>query len=82
MGTSPTDPIFVYMEPTPQDGLKKLRLAIEKEHPVLIIIDPILKMVRVKDVNAYAELSNALEPVLALARETGAHILGGLVLIN
>jgi len=75
MGAGPGDPILLYIYPSPRDGLLKLKQATEKEKPALITIDPIFKMVRVKDTNAYAELSNALEPVLTIARETGAHIL-------
>jgi len=76
MGATSDDPISVFIAPSPQDGLAQLREAAERERPALIIVDPILKMVRVKDGNDYATMSAALEPVLTLARETGAHVLG------
>ena len=76
MGATPEDPISVFIAPSPQDGVAKLREVAERERPALIIVDPILKMVRVKDSNDYAIMSAALEPLLTLARETGAHVLG------
>ena len=76
MGATSNDPIFVFIAPSPQDGVAKLHEVAERERPALIIVDPILKMVRVKDGNDYATMSAALEPVLTLARQTGAHVLG------
>ncbi len=75
MGASPEDPIKVFIAPSPQDGLAQLRQAAERERPVLIIVDPLIKLIRVKDANDYAAVSQALEPLLSLARETGAHVL-------
>jgi len=76
MGATPEDPISVFIAPSPQDGLVQLQEATERERPALIIVDPIFKLVRVKDSNDYAEVSNALEPLLTMARRTGAHVLG------
>lgn len=76
MGATSDDPISVFIAPSPQDGLSKLHEVAERERPALIIVDPILKMVRVRDSNDYAIMSAALEPILTLARETGAHVLG------
>jgi archaellum biogenesis ATPase FlaH len=41
----------------------------------LIIIDPIFRFVGVKDINAYIDVSDALERLLELARKSGVHIL-------
>ena len=43
--------------------------------PALAIVDLVLKMVRLRDASDYAEVGAKLEPLLDLARETGAHIL-------
>src|SRR5262249_37414999 len=43
--------------------------------PVLVIVDPLFRFVRVRDGNDYAAVTNALEPLHALARESGAHVL-------
>lgn len=69
------DPVFVYCARAPQEGLPLLRQAAEQHKPGLIIVDPLLRLVRVRDANDYAVVTAALEPLLALARETGAHML-------
>ena len=43
--------------------------------PVLVIIDPLFRFTRVADTNDYARVTAALEPLLALARTTGTHVL-------
>jgi AAA domain len=40
-----------------------------------IIADPLFRFVRVRDGNDYAAVTNALEPLHALARESGAYVL-------
>lgn len=75
MGTTADDPIKVFVAPSPRDGLQQLHAAAERERPGLIVIDPIVKFTRVKDLNDYAQVTTALEPLLTLARETGAHML-------
>jgi hypothetical protein len=75
MGASSADPISVFIAPSPSDGLQQLRLATEREQPAFIVIDPLLRFVRVKDANDYAAMTGALEPLLTLARETRAHVL-------
>jgi hypothetical protein len=47
---------------------------VEEKKPVLLIIDPLFRFTRVKDGNDYAQVTGALEPLLVLARETGAHV--------
>ena len=75
MGAEHTDPILVHVAKAPVDGLKALLTLIRKHRPVLVIIDPLLRFTRVKDEKAYAELSNALEGVMAAAREHSVTIL-------
>lgn len=75
MGATADDPVKFFIAPSPTDGLQQLRAAAEQEKPGLIIIDPIVKFTRVKDLNDYAQVTTALEPLLTLARETGAHVL-------
>lgn len=75
MGTQDDDPIFVLFSSLPEDGLEQLRAATEEQKPRLVIVDTLIRGVRLKDLNDYALVSRALEPFLALARETGAHVL-------
>jgi hypothetical protein len=67
--------VRLFVAPSPQDGLPRLRAAAEQERPALIIVDPLLRFVRVRDANDYAAVTQALEPLMALARDTGAHVL-------
>jgi hypothetical protein len=57
-----------------KEGMAALRNAITLYQPVLVIADPVLKLVRVRDSSDYAELTRELEPVIELARTTGCHI--------
>ena len=75
MGATEDDNVSVFIEPSPTDGFLQLRDAVQRDHPVLIVVDPLLKLIRVKDANDYALVSQALEPLLSLARDTGAHVL-------
>lgn len=41
----------------------------------LLVIDVLQKFIRVRDLNDYALVTNALEPLLTVARESGCHVL-------
>ena len=75
MGATHDDEIFIFCASSPSDGLAQLHEATKKDKPALVIIDPLFRMVRVKDGNDYAQMTAALEPLMALARDTGAHVL-------
>jgi len=74
MGANEADPIALVFPP-----LTKARGALEKavlrDKPGLVIIDPLVKGLIFRDMNEYAPVSRELEPLLQLARETGAHIM-------
>lgn len=70
-----SEPLWIFAGTPPQDGLAWLRRECEARRPVLVIVDTLLKLIRVRDSNDYAEVSRALEPLLALARETGTHVM-------
>jgi hypothetical protein len=57
------------------EAIRQLRAAIEKYEPVLVVIDTLFRLIRVKEVNAYGEVGNSIEPLLAMARELGAHVM-------
>jgi hypothetical protein len=75
MGARGDEDVRFFIAPSPEDGLRQLREATERERPVLIVVDPLLRFVRVRDANDYAVVTAALEPLVSLARETGAHVL-------
>jgi hypothetical protein len=76
MGASEED-ILIHTGRTPSDALTALEEAIEKYSPVLVIIDPLSRFVRVADFNSYGDVTRALEPLIDLARsaECQPHIL-------
>jgi hypothetical protein len=74
MGAS-DESIFVHVGAAPEDALAALKSAIVDHKPVLAIVDPLLKLVRLRDANDYAEVSRAMEPLIELARTSGCHIL-------
>ena len=67
--------ILVHVGSAPEDALREFADLLRAHRPALAIVDPVLKMVRLRDASDYAEVSAKLEPLLDLARETGAHIL-------
>lgn len=75
MGARAGDPVHVFIAPSPEDGMAQLRATAEAERPALIVVDPLLRFVRVRDANDYAMVTAALEPLMAIARDTGACVL-------
>lgn len=75
MGATGEEEIYIYASTAPADAIKQIRAVAEERKPVLVIIDPLFRLARVKDSNDYAQVTQALEPLLSLARETGAHVL-------
>jgi len=59
---------------TSKEGIAALQSAISLYQPTLVIADPVLKLVRVRDSSDYAELTRELEPIIELARQNNCHI--------
>lgn len=75
MGATGEEEIYIFAATAPADALARIRVVAEDKRPALIIIDPLFRLTRVKDGNDYAQVTTALEPLLVLARQTGAHVL-------
>lgn len=76
LGADGSEPIFLASRPpSGKQENSEIRTAIKKYQASLVIIDPLFRAVKVRDSSAYAEVSTALEPLLYLARDSGAHIL-------
>ena len=73
MGASDDDIQIAFV--TPQDALTALELAVAGHEPALTIIDPLSRLVRVRDFNEYGPMIRALEPFIDLARKSACHIL-------
>jgi hypothetical protein len=57
------------------DPLRWLREEIDRQQPVLIVLDSLGRFLRVADFNDYGQVTRATGPLIAVAHETGAHIL-------
>ena len=70
-----SEEIYLHFGSSPDDALQQLETAITRYQPALVIIDPLMRFIRVRDSNDYAEMTRALEPLMTMARLSGAHIL-------
>jgi hypothetical protein len=75
MGATGEEPLQLIIGPGPANAVAQLESAAQREHPVLIIVDTLQALVRAKDLNDYAVVSRALEPLVRIARHVGAHVL-------
>jgi hypothetical protein len=75
LGATGEEPIHIHCAAAPQDAMAELCRLTREIRPALVIIDPLFKFVRIADEKAYAEICQAIEPLLTLARETGAHVM-------
>jgi hypothetical protein len=75
LGATGEEEIYIHAASAPQEAVLELCELTKRIRPVLIVIDPLFKFVRIRDEKAYAEVCNAIEPLLTLARESGAHVL-------
>jgi predicted ATP-dependent serine protease len=60
MGATGTEEIYVHAASAPADALEQIRAVANDKKPVLIIIDPLFRLTRVKDGNDYAQVTAAL----------------------
>jgi hypothetical protein len=71
MGADGSLPIQFAEFGTVQNVVQVLR----QKKPVLLVVDPLIRLVNIKDENRYADIYSALGPSVDVARETGTHIL-------
>jgi hypothetical protein len=62
-------PLHFHFGRAPREAVAQIRTLAEQHHPVLIVIDTLFKVARVKDSSAYNEVQDVLEDLLDLARE-------------
>jgi hypothetical protein len=75
LGATGEEPIYVHVASAPKDAVPELCALVKTMKPVLLVIDPLFKLVRVKDEKGYAEVCASIEPLLVLARESGTCVL-------
>jgi hypothetical protein len=67
--------IWIHFSSGTDELLDTLRAAIVEHKAVLAVVDPLFRLITIKDASAYAEVGEKLKPVHALARETGCHVM-------
>jgi len=75
MGADGSEPIYVHAAAAPTEGIPALCELVRERRPVLVVIDTLFRMARIRDEKAYAETYEALGPLIDIAREVGAHVL-------
>lgn len=75
MGATENLPILIHTGSAPEQAIEELRKAVIENKALLTIVDPLQRLVRIPDLNDYAKVSLALEPLMQIARDTGCHIL-------
>ena len=75
MGAAGDEDVYVHCASAPANGIEQMGVISQQLKPALVIIDPLFRFIRVKDTNDYASVTAELDPLLALARDTGAHIM-------
>lgn len=75
MGADGTEPILIHAAAAPAEGIRALCDLVRIRKPRLLVIDPVVRLARIKDEKAYAEMYNELGPLIDAARETGAHVM-------
>jgi hypothetical protein len=75
LGVTEHDDLLICIARAPEAAIAWLREEIEKHGPVLVIVDTMQRLLRVKDGNDYATGSNATDAVIELARLANASLL-------
>ncbi len=75
MGGTLADPIRIFTGQAPAAVVRQLKEIAIHERPLLIIIDTMQRLIRAKSTDDYAEMSNLLDDVIAVASESDAAVL-------
>ena len=75
LGATGSDPLRFFFRQPVRNLLGQLTALAEEERPGLIIVDTLQRLINAKDLNDYAETTSKIDPILTLARETGAAVL-------
>ena len=68
-------PIEFVFQQASEEALKQLEEMIEDVRPVLVVVDTLAHLLRVRDLNDYAEVLRRMQPLLAITRRSKAHLL-------
>jgi len=74
MGAQPDDPVQFFCASSPPDLIPLLTARAIAERPRMIILDHLGLVLGIKDFNDYAQTTTAMQPMIALARQSGAAV--------
>lgn len=74
MGSSGEESIMVCTDASSPELLQKLFASLRKDRPALLIIDTMIRVLKLKDLNDYAQTTSALGPIMNIAREVSTHV--------
>jgi hypothetical protein len=79
MGASPDLPIYIHtgsaLMVSAGQAIIDLDKVIGEKKAVLAVVDTLQRLLRLKDLNKYGEVSLTLEPLVKVARDSGCHIM-------
>jgi RecA-family ATPase len=74
LGFTDTNPLHLCFASS-ENVLEQVLAKMQETQARLVILETIFRVLKIKDVNDYAQSTAKLDPVLALARQTSAHVL-------
>src|SRR5262249_14391329 len=75
LGIGNLDPFYVHVGMVPEKPLEWLDEEIKKTKARFVVIDPLVRFLRIRDIKDYAEASNATQPLIQRAHTTDTHFL-------
>jgi hypothetical protein len=75
MGATGREPIHFFIDQASTDLIPQMHALAATERPMLIVVDTLQRLIRAKDLSDYAEVTERFNPLLKLARDTGASLL-------
>lgn len=75
LGATAADPLWVLVDQAPKNIVAAVQTRALAERPDLIIIDTMQRFLRAKSTDDYAEMTLLFDPVLEIARKSGAAVL-------
>jgi hypothetical protein len=74
LGGTASDPILVHAAAPPAEATRALCDLMRERRPAVVVGDPLFRLIRIKEEEAYAKTYAALGPLIDAARETGTHL--------
>lgn len=72
MGATGREPLRLFFDQSGAELLPALQALAASERPSAIVVDTLQRLIHVKDMNDYAQVTERCAPLLKLSRETGA----------